>query len=252
MQQFELERDYREAYYRTKCFKGIFTHDISNLFQIISNSVEICGSLLRDETNVRELIEYFELIAEQLNRGKKLINNVRNLSMLEDYEMPLEPIEVFQTLSNAIKFAQINFSNKKVEIKVLSEQTDLYVMANELLLDVFENLIMNSILYNKSENVQITVCVSTIEESNRGYVKLEFRDNGIGIDEDHKQNIFRGEYYQHKLSKGMGIGLSLVAKLIELCGGKISLEDRIKGDYSQGSNFILLIPQFKIIWSEEL
>ena len=49
----------------------------------------------------------------------------------------------------------------------------------------------------------------------------------------------------------MGIGLSLVAKLIELCGGKVSIEDRIKGDHTQGSNFILWIPQFKIIWNDE-
>ncbi len=251
MQQIEFEKDYREAYYRTKCFKGIFTHDVSNLFQIISNSVEICESLLRDEMNVREIIDYFELIAQQLNRGKKLINNVRSLSMLEDHEMPLEPIEIYQTLRNAIQFAQLNFSNKKFEFKVLPEQRNLYVMANELLLDVFENLIMNSIIYNKNEKVHITVYVSVIEENNRDYVKLEFKDNGIGIEDDHKQKIFQGEQYQHKLSKGMGIGLSLVAKLIELCGGKISLEDRIKGDYSKGSNFILLIPQFKIIWSED-
>jgi signal transduction histidine kinase len=251
MQQIELDKDYREAFYRTKCFKGIFTHDISNLFQIISNSIEICGSLLREETNLRELIDYFELIDQQLNRGKILINNVRNLSILEDYKMPLEPIEVFKTLRNAIQFAQLGFSNKNFEIKVLPEQKDLYVMANELLLDVFENLIMNSIIYNKNEKVYITVCVSIMEENNRDYIKLEFKDNGIGIEDDHKQKIFGGEQYQHKLSKGMGIGLSLVAKLIELCGGKISLEDRIKGDYSKGSNFILLIPQFKIIWSED-
>ena len=251
MQQVELERDYREAYFRTKCFKGIFTHDISNLFQIISNSVEICESLLREELNVREVIDYFELIAQQLNRGKQLINNVRNLSILEDYEMPLEPIEIYQTLRNAIQFAQLSFCNKKLEIKVLPEQTDLYVMANELLLDVFENLIMNSIIYNKNERIQITICVSVIEQEDRDYVKLEFKDNGIGIDDDHKHKIFQGEQYQHQLSKGMGIGLSLVAKLIELCGGKISLEDRIEGDHSQGSNFILWIPQFKIIWSDE-
>ena len=41
----------------------------------------------------------------------------------------------------------------------------------------------------------------------------------------------------------MGLGLSLVAKLIQLCEGKIWVEDRIKNDYSQGSNFVILIPE---------
>ena len=251
MQQIELEKDYREAYYRTKCFKGIFTHDISNLFQIISNSVELCGSLLKEEMNVKDLIEYFELIRQQLNRGKILISNMRSLSVLEDYEMPLESMNVIQTIKNAIKFAHLSFPKKELEIKISPEQEDLYVMANELLLDVFENLIINSIIYNKNEKVQITIEISPIKENYQNYVKLEFKDNGIGIEDHHKEQIFQGEHYQSKLSKGMGIGLSLVAKLIELCGGKVSIEDRIKGDYTQGSNFILWIPQFKIIWSDE-
>jgi len=250
MQQIELEKDYREAYYRTKCFKGIFTHDISNLFQIISNSVELCGSLLKEELNGGDLVEYFELIAQQLDRGKKLINNVQNLSILEENEMPLEPIEVLQTIRNAIQFAQLGFPKKELEINVLPEYEEFYVIANELLLDVFENLIMNSIIYNKNEKVQIIIEISLIKESYKNYVKLEFKDNGIGIEDHHKEKIFQGKPYQNKLSKGMGIGLSLVAKLIELCGGKVSIEDRIKGDHTQGSNFILWIPQFKIIWSD--
>lgn len=257
MQQIELEKDYREAYLRTKCFKGIFTHDISNLFQIISNSIELCGSLIGDNMNMRDLIEYFELIAQQLNRGKKLINNVRNLARLEEHEMPLEPVEVYQTLRSAIQFAQLSYPKKNLDIIVLPEQGDLYVMANELLLDVFENLIMNSITYNKNEKVQITVLISSIEKNNEEYVKLEFKDNGIGIQDEQKCKLFQGEQFQNEMSKGMGIGLSLVAKLIELYGGKISIEDRIKGEPSQGSNFILLIPsmgigpRMKVVWSEK-
>ncbi len=43
-------------------------------------------------------------------------------------------------------------------------------------------------------------------------------------------------------SEGMGIGLSLVAKLIELYSGNIWVENRINGDSTKGSNFIILIP----------
>jgi signal transduction histidine kinase len=43
----------------------------------------------------------------------------------------------------------------------------------------------------------------------------------------------------------MGIGLSLVAKLIGLYGGDIWVENRIKGDSTKGSNFVILIPLIK-------
>jgi len=41
----------------------------------------------------------------------------------------------------------------------------------------------------------------------------------------------------------MGLGLSLVKNAIDSYGGEISIEDRVQGDYSQGSNFIILIPE---------
>jgi signal transduction histidine kinase len=41
----------------------------------------------------------------------------------------------------------------------------------------------------------------------------------------------------------LGIGLTLVKKIIGSYGGEIWIEDRIKGDYTQGSNFIVLIPE---------
>ena len=43
----------------------------------------------------------------------------------------------------------------------------------------------------------------------------------------------------------MGIGLSLVAKLIELYGGEIWVENRVRGDFKKGSNFIILIPSIR-------
>ncbi len=43
----------------------------------------------------------------------------------------------------------------------------------------------------------------------------------------------------------MGIGLSFITEIIKLYKGKIWVEDRIKGDHSKGSNFIVLIPEAK-------
>jgi len=241
----EIENVYQDAYYRTKCLKGLFIHDISNLFQIISNSIELCESLLKDEENKEDIGEYFRLIAEQLNRGKKLIRNVKNLSELEEYEIPLAPVEVFSKLRSAISFTRISFPKKDVDIKVVSDYRNLYTMANELLSEAFENIITNSINYNKNNVVQIEVLISVIDIHYKNYVKIEFKDNGIGIDDARKDLIFQETQMKRRHSKGMGIGLSLVAKLIELYGGNIWVENRIRGDSTKGSNFIILIPLVK-------
>ena len=70
-------------------------------------------------------------------------------------------------------------------------------------------------------------------------------DNGIGVQDSKKDKIFLEGYNELKGEKGMGIGLSLITKILSLYKGKISVEDRIKGDYSKGSNFIMLIPEVK-------
>jgi signal transduction histidine kinase len=241
----DVENVYQDAYFRTKCVKGLFIHDISNLFHIISNSIELCESLLKEEIKTKDLSEYFQMIAKQLTRGKKLIRNVRNLSELEEYEMPLTPVEVFSELRNAINFTCISFPKKDIDIKISSDHGNLYTMANELLSEVFENIIINSIKYNKNEVVQIEVLCSVIDIHYENYVKIEFKDNGIGIDDARKEIIFQETHMKSRHSKGMGIGLSLVAKLIELYGGNIWVENRINGDSTKGSNFIILIPLAK-------
>jgi len=241
----DVENVYQDAYYRTKCVKGLFIHDISNLFHIISNSIELCESLLKEEVKAEDIMEYFQMITQQLTRGKKLIRNVRNLSDLEEYEMPLEPVEVFSKLRSAIDFTRISFPKRDINIKVISDYENLYAMANELLSEVFENIIMNSINYNKNRVIHIEVIISKVDIQYEDYVKFEFKDNGMGIDNARKEIIFQETHIKSRHSKGMGIGLSLVAKLIGLYGGEIWVENRINGDSTKGSNFVILIPLIK-------
>ncbi len=238
----DVENVYHDAFYKANCLNGLFVHDISNLFQIISNSIEFCETLLKDQGKIEDITEYFQMIAQQLNRGKKLIRNARNISELDEYEMPLEPVEVFSMLRSAIKFTRIGFPKKDIDIKVVSEYGSLYVMANELLNEVFENIIINSIKYNRNRVVQVEVIISLINIYYKNYVKIEFKDNGIGIADARKKLLFQDTHMRSRHSKGMGIGLSLVAKLTELYSGNICVENRIRGDSTKGSNFIVLIP----------
>jgi len=159
--------------------------------------------------------------------------------------MPLEPVEVFSKLTSAIDFTVISFPKKDIDIKVVSDYGSICVMANELLSEVFENILNNSISYNRNTIVQVEVIISVIDIYYRNYVKFEFKDNGIGIDDDRKEIIFQDSHMKSRHSKGMGIGLTLVAKLIELYGGKIYVENRIMGDSTKGSNFVILIPLAK-------
>ncbi|TXT53300.1 MAG: putative Histidine kinase [Promethearchaeota archaeon] len=241
------EKKYRKAYNRASCFKGLFNHDMSNIFQIISNSLEMTRYCLEKEDYSHEKIsEYITVMEKQLSRGKKLIHNIRNLSEIEESEMPLSRINVSENLNSAIDFVRANFPNRKIDVTINSDPADILVLANELLLDVFENILLNSVMYNKSDIVNIEIEIYKKKRDNERYIKFQFKDNGIGIENERKELIFQKNIgpIRNKYSKGMGLGLSLVAKFIELCKGKIYLEDRIKGDHTRGCNFIILLKEF--------
>ena len=70
-------------------------------------------------------------------------------------------------------------------------------------------------------------------------------DNGRGISDNMKELIFQKGHVKEKRSKGMGLGLSLVSKIMDSYHGHARVKDRVEGDYMKGSNFILLIPEVK-------
>jgi signal transduction histidine kinase len=75
------------------------------------------------------------------------------------------------------------------------------------------------------------------------YLQLEFIDNGKGIPDDRKPFLFQRQSTKSPDGGGMGLGLSIVQHLVSLYNGTIHVEDKVPGDYSQGSNFIILIPE---------
>ena len=80
-----------------------------------------------------------------------------------------------------------------------------------------------------------------MERNNIQYIKFEFKDYGIGVPNEKKKYLFERSYAKNVSERGMGLGLSLVKKIIDIYEGEIRVEDRIKGDSKKGSNFIIML-----------
>jgi len=233
------ETRFREAYNRAEFYKDLFAHDINNILQSILSANEIIASLGNYETN-QKIVRLIEIIKEQVNRGKKLVSNVRKLSQIEGQEIIIEKIEIFNILKKAVKFIHNSFHDKnlKIQIKTFSEQ--IYIKANELIEEVFENILINAVKYNNNPTIEINIKISKLAKEGNNYYKIEFIDNGVGIEDDRKTTIFQRA---DKSIRGMGLGLSLVKKIIQKYEGKVWVENIVKDDCSKGSNFIILIPE---------
>ncbi len=217
-------------------------HDINNIFNNVRSSTELCKIFLGDSTQISKVHEQFDLITGQIARGIKLISNARNLSHFNKLDTIINQIDMIKPLYRAINFVQKNFRDKKLNIKVNPFNDKICVEANESLVEVFENLLINAVLHNLNDSVDITIQITQILKENRNQIKIEFIDNGIGITDDRKEWIFNSSFIKGTHGKGMGFGLSLVKKIIDNYGGFIWIENRIDGDYSKGSKFVILIP----------
>jgi signal transduction histidine kinase len=237
------EKRYREAYQRVEFYKDLFAHDVINIFQVISSSTELFRILNKNIRFPKESEDILNLIKEQTKRGNRLVSNVRALSKLEEAEINLKSVEIYRILENSIKYVKDSFYYKDIHLHFNFIHNEIYVHANELLADIFENILINAVKYNANEIIEISIKISRIVEDKRIYIKIEFIDNGIGIKDSIKELIFKRGSKDRKGGKGMGLGLSLVCKIVKEYGGDVWVEDRIEGDYTQGSNFVLLLPE---------
>lgn len=237
----ESENKYRNAYNRTKFYEKIFSHDINNIFQVVESSAELVSKFNPDLKNDGEFNYLINLIEKQIKQGKNMVENIQKISELQEKDIRLEEIDILTILNKSVDYIKNIYDERDLEILLDSELEECSILGNNLLFEVFKNIMVNSIRYNNNSKIEITVKVNEENHGKKPYLKIQFIDNGIGIEDKRKKAIFK-DSYRKKGTKGMGLGLSLVKTIIDKLNGKIWVEDRVQGDYSKGSNFIIMIP----------
>ena len=234
------ELKFREAFYTANFYKDVLTHDISNILQSIVSYIDFYNIYKKNKKVKNHIGNIYDIIKYHAHRIAALISNIRILSTLQEDYIQLHEIVLHDVLNQAIENIKKRFSNKNVIIDVKECSMELKIVANELLITIFENVISNAIIHNdNSDKIEIQIKISKQKLSNINYVNMEFIDNGRGILDERKERLFNRRYDEDPSKRGMGLGLTLVYKIIEKYGGKIWIEDRIKGDYRKGSNVIL-------------
>jgi len=234
---------YEEAYNRMIFYQDLIAHDINNVLNVLNISSELLSRYKKDYEFGKDVNNEINRVKVQVDKGANLIRNIRKLSKLEDGSNILEAIDVNFIMEKSIEFTKKVFRQRKINCKVESVEKHLIVKANELLSDLFENILNNAVKYNDNQTVDILIKIDKKIKEKERYIKIEFNDNGIGISDTRKPTIFQKRFIKEKYSKGMGLGLSLVKKIIQSYCGIIKVKNRIKGDYTKGSRFIIYIPE---------
>ncbi len=242
----KIENEREEALKQAEFYKDLFAHDMNNILQSIISAGEYYSMFQNDPEKLKVIGDIAEVVKTHAERGATLVSNVRKLSRLAKSETELRPVEIFNILHNSIENIISSFQEKDVKIDVIGLTKDMKILGNELLIDIFDNLLHNAVKFNDDENeVEIEVKLSKIQENDSLFIKFEFLDHGIGVPDKNKEYLFERSYNKDISKRSMGLGLSLVKKIVEKFDGKIWVEDRVKGDFSKGGNFIVMLREDK-------
>lgn len=234
------KQKYKDAFNRAEFYRDILAHDMSNILNSIKFSFELIEISVKGDKDEEELKELSEIIQRQIDRASSLISNIRRLSALEKENLEVKLVKINTILQKSIENVRNNYINGDIYIEFTPLEEEVEVNGGEFLLDAFENVLLNGIIHNKSEKKRMWINIDNIQENGTSYVKINFKDNGIGIPDKEKAKIFQREY-KSKRTGGMGIGLSLVKRIIEGYGGRLRVNNRVSGDYTQGTEFVIML-----------
>jgi PAS domain S-box-containing protein len=228
----------KEAKQQAELYMDLMGHDISNMNQIALGYLELAMGL---PPGVQQ-DELLEKPIEVLQRSSQLIKNVRKLQTLSQGLNQTHEIDVGGVLL-AVQRESGAVPGKRVTLN-LNCHGHCYVQANELLHDVFANLVSNAIKHT-GEQADIDINLDICDDNGRQYCRVTVEDDGPGIPDDYKVVIFNRVLKGTKKAKGMGLGLYLVKSLVDGYNGKVWVEDRVLGDHTKGARFVVLLPAFE-------
>ncbi len=230
-------------------------HEIKNPLNFVNNFSEVSKELL-EEMNAELKNKNYELVAEIaedvnqnlekiLYHGKRADSIVKgmlehsrsNSSQKEEIEVNSFVDEYLRLAYHGLRAKDKNF-NAKIETDFDPNAGTVSAVPQELG-RVILNLLTNAFYAvdeNKKEisgNYEASVYVKTCREKNT--VRIEVRDNGIGIPEEIKDKIFQPFFTTKPTGQGTGLGLSLSYDIIKANGGDIKVESR----EGEGTTFII-------------
>lgn len=224
----EAKRKSEEMAKIKSIFFSNINHELRTPLVGILGFSDILASVLQNENEKSMAISI-------LKSGRRLLNTLTSLMNLAELEtikgnVRLSELDVDQLCKELVNQHQQNLANKEVRIFYKNENEKFKLFTNELLLkEALNQIINNSITYTYKGFIRIKTFYKVIDtETINGVIEIE--DTGIGIPKE-KQNIIFDEFRQvsegySREYEGIGLGLTLSKKSIELLGGKIKLESK--------------------------
>ena len=211
--------------------------DISHQLKTPLASLNLYNSLLlEEELDEEDRIEFLTTNKMSINKLHNLIDSLVNISRLEASMINIkkEDKSIKQTLTKAIDSVKGKANLKNIKISVTDFEDKIILHDSKWTEESIFNILENGVKYTH-DNGKIEVSL----QETINFIRIDIKDNGIGIDKSEFNNIFKRFYRSEKVEEveGSGVGLYLSRKIIESQGGNIVVSSKI----GQGSKFSLFL-----------
>lgn len=236
----QIEQSLEKAKNQAELYLDLMAHDIRNLNQIGIGYLE----LMAESSDLEEIKELLKKPQEAMISTSQLIDNVKKLKDITTGEVTkesLKPVNLCNILPE-LKRRYTGVNNRDVAINI-NIPSICFVPANDLIRDVFINLLDNALKHSDQEKpLNIDINVKQIKEKQKIYYRCTVDDDGPGIPDYLKDKIFARFQRGNTKAHGKGLGLYLVKALVEGYHGKVWVEDRVIGDHGKGARFVIVLP----------
>ena len=233
-----LANDLSENDRRKDEFLATLAHELRNPLAPMSNMLEV---LKRSDGNAEILKRAHETIERQLGQMVRLVDDLLDLNRIthDRLELRRSEVELSSLIQQAVEVARPLIDAAGHQLTVNVPDTPIYLNADRArLAQVFGNLLNNSSKYTKPGG-RISLTAARCGDE----VVVTVKDNGAGIPADKLDSIFdmfmQVDRTAERSQGGLGIGLTLVKRLVEMHRGTI--EPRSAGE-GGGSEFVVRLP----------
>ncbi len=234
----------RELYQQKKLseIKNDFINNMTHEFKTPISSISIASEALKDPDillNPAISQSYLTIIEEENSRLKEMVNNILQIAQLNKGQLNIQPtrFNVNELIENICNNFSLQFStrNGTLEKYLYAENPYIYADVHHIE-NMIINIIENAIKYSIDEP---RVVIRTHNEKKQ--IAISISDSGIGIAKKNIKKIFSDFYREHAgnvhNTKGHGLGLGYVKKIVDLHDGSIV----VNSELGKGSEFIIYL-----------
>ena len=236
----QVEEERRQADRRKDEFIATLAHELRNPLAPIRNVISLLQLQGSPDPNVSRARD---VISRQIDHLTRLIDDLLDVSRItsDKLELRKEQVNLLEVVNLAVESSHPLIDQHHHKLSLLLPGEPIYLIADKIrLAQVIMNLLTNAAKYTP-EGGRITLSA----EHDGAEIAVRVKDNGIGIAQDQLVQIFDMFYQANRsyeqLHGGLGIGLTLTRRLVEMHGGRVEAHS---AGINRGSEFVVRLPIF--------